>query len=119
MTTNIFPARVAILPGATYPKARVRTNSTESRIQVWINETAFPHRPVCVVDAPIVSTETAYNQWAPMRDRHARWLVTMGAPGEDIAYVIEASALGGCGCGDPLRSLPAWSKTTQQSMAGV
>jgi hypothetical protein len=105
MTTGIYPARV-VADGIQYPLAHVRTNVPESRLQVWVKAKPFPHQPICVIDQHIDETIRSYNKWAPRRERWGHWRLTDGR-------LLTAQTLPGCGCGNPLRSLPSWSATSQ------
>ena len=104
MTTNIYPAKVR-LGQRVWPKARVRTDATEQRIQVWVSARAYPHRPVCIIDEPIMSVVEPYNKWARMRDRTAQWDLEDGR--------LEVLALPGCGCSSSLKTLPSMTAENQ------
>ena len=107
MTTNIYPARVSLDADdhKEWPKARVRTDQTEQRIQVWVSARAYPHRPVCIIDEPIESVPLAYNKWARIRERVGQWELASGT--------LTVTALPGCGCSSQLKTLPAMTAANQ------
>lgn len=109
---NVYPARVAI-DGKWYPQARVRSNRDVSRIQVWVRDDNAPRKVVCILDAPVVAIEKAYNQFDPLRNRRAKFLT---GTNEGDQQVLEVQAMPGCGCGNPLKALPSM---TPESQAGV
>jgi hypothetical protein len=109
MTTDIYPAKV-VIGHKEWPKARVRVDQTGQRLQVWINAPGYPHRPICILDESVVGTPVAYNKWAPIKHREAQYLLGSGAQ-------VDVRALNGCGCGDPLKSLPRWRPESQVDVA--
>lgn len=106
MTTNAFPAKV-VIGHKEWPTARIRTDATEQRLQVWVVGEGYPRQPICVADAYIVETITAWNKWAPTKVRKAEWVLSDGT-------TISAQALAGCGCSSPLKQLPRWRQESQQ-----
>jgi hypothetical protein len=109
MTTDIYPAKVRI-GHKEWPKARVRVDQTGQRLQLWVSSQMYPHRPTCILDEPIVETPVPFNKWAPIKHRTATFVVGTGAQ-------VDVRALNGCGCGDPLKSLPRWRPESQVDVA--
>jgi hypothetical protein len=114
MVTNIYPALVRLNSSEreeqVLPNARVRTDKRGVRLQVWVIGEGYPKVPVCLVDKRIAETVKAYNQWATLKQREAMWRLEDGT-------AVYVQALGGCGCGSPLKNVPSWSVDNQAERA--
>jgi hypothetical protein len=103
---NVYPARVAI-DGVWHTQARVRSNKGATRLQVWVRDPNQPRGVMCILDDEVATVEQEYNPHAPLRNRKAQYLMADGR-------VIDIQAVPGCGCGNPLKSLPTMQPESQQ-----
>jgi hypothetical protein len=103
---TVYPAEVRI-GGSVWPKAKVRVNTAGDRIQVWVESTDYPRRPICIVDSSIVATLDDYDMYAQLSRRRGSWMI-------DNDVLLEVQAAAGCGCGSVLQQIPQWDKSSQQ-----
>ncbi|HEX4503867.1 MAG TPA: hypothetical protein VH187_22300 [Scandinavium sp.] len=101
---DIHPADVRITDQdvtTLYPRARARRNA--SMIEVWVENSIYPHVPMLAFTAPIETIiEDNINPRYPRKQQYIELTVAVGL----ITVNVHIQPLAGCGCGSRLKVLP-------------